>query len=353
MAKTTRRGRAQGDYFAVGAISLWVLVMFCAGGMMLAAATGWVDLSTFEPLPVVPTVPALPTQPPTEAPVVQPPLPSTPLPTAPPIVTPRPTGDGLFFEPTFTPVGAFSPTPFVFIPQPTFSEGPIIIGYSVSGRPLEVYRFGTGPVKRMIVAGIHGGYEANTIALADELIAHIQANPTVIPRNVTLYILRNLNPDGFARAEGVDGRANENNVDLNRNFPVNWQAEWSRNGCWIYRTLSGGTGPGSEPETQALIAFAKQVRPTAIISYHSAALGIFPGGEPADPASVRLAETLAAASTYPYPPINTGCIYTGTLPDWAVSEGIASVDLELHTHKFTDFEENLKVLEAFLAWRRE
>jgi protein MpaA len=352
MAKTTRRGGAQGDNFAVGAISLWVLVMFCAGGMMVAAATGWVDLSTFEPLPVVPTVPALPTSlPPTATtPDPLPPLTSAPPLTEAPVLPP--TGDGLLFEPTFTPRAPISPTPFVFIPQTTFSEGPIIIGYSVENRPLEVYRFGTGPVKRMIVAGIHGGYEANTIALADELIAHIQANPEFIPRNVTLYILRNLNPDGFARAKGVDGRANANNVDLNRNFPVNWQAEWSRNGCWIYRILTGGSGPGSEPETQALIAFASQIRPTALISYHSAALGIFPGGEPADPDSVLLAQALAAASSYPYPPIDTGCFYTGTLPDWAVSEGIASVDLELHTHKFTDFGENLTLIEAFLAWRR-
>ncbi|GAB4580686.1 MAG: hypothetical protein Fur0022_34280 [Anaerolineales bacterium] len=344
--------------YAFGALSLWVLVMMCAGAMVIVAASGWVDTSAFEPLPVVPTIPPMP-----DAPLQAQP-PTAPLPTfdvaalltetpLPPPVTPTATGDGLFFEPTFTPAGVFSPTPFAFIPQPTFSEGPIVIGYSVEGRPLEVYRFGTGPVKRMIVAGIHGGYEANTIALADELIAYIQENPAFIPRNVTLYILRNLNPDGYARAIGVDGRANANNVDLNRNFPANWQAEWPRSGCWTYRRLNGGTGPGSEPETQALIAFASQIRPTAIISYHSAALGIFPGGEPADPASVRLAEALAAVSEYPYPPIDTGCLYTGTLPDWAVSEGIASVDLELHTHKFTDFEENLKVLEAFLAWRRE
>ncbi|MCB9134592.1 MAG: succinylglutamate desuccinylase/aspartoacylase family protein [Anaerolineales bacterium] len=352
MAKTTRGG-ARSDTLAFGAISLWVLVMLCAGGMVVAAASGWIDLSELPPLPQVPTVPAMPPAP-TRAetsfilPATDIPVIATPLPT----LTPRPTGDGLFFEPTFTPSVIFTPTPFIFIPQPTFSEGPIIIGYSLGGRPLEVYRFGNGPVKRMIVAGIHGGYEANTVALADELIAHIQSNPDFIPRNVTLYILRNLNPDGYARAKGVDGRANNNNVDLNRNFPVNWQREWSRSGCWSYRTLNGGSGPGSEPETQALIAFVSQIRPTALISYHSAALGIFPGGEPADPDSIVLAETLADVSKYPYPPIDTGCFYTGSLPDWAVSEGIAAVDLELHTHKYTDFDENLILLTAFMLWRR-
>lgn len=350
MAKSTR-GSANRDFYAIGAISLWVLVMFCAGGLVFSAAVGWLNLADLQPLPMIPTVPAMPPAP-IQAetagalPAAPNPVEATPLPTL------RPTGDGLLFEPTFTPAASATPVPFVFIPQPTFSEGPITIGYSVGGRPLEVYRFGNGPVKRMIIAGIHGGYEANTVALVDQLLTHIEEHPDFIPRNVTLYILRNLNPDGYARAKGVDGRANNNSVDLNRNFPINWQADWSRSGCWSFRTLTAGTGPGSEPETQALIAFVRQIRPTALISYHSAALGIFPGGEPADPDSILLAKALASVSEYPYPPINTGCFYTGSLPDWAVSEGIASVDLELHTHKYTDFDENLTLLSAFMDWRR-
>ncbi len=357
MAKSTRGARQQGNTLAIGAISIWVLIMIIAGGMTLIAATGWVDVSTLlEPLPVVPTLPPMPPAPTRvedNANAISPPeAESTPDGVQTPSSISDPGGgNGIVFEATFTPSVFLTPTPTFFLTQPTFSEGPIVIGYSVKGRPLEVYRFGIGPLKRMIVAGIHGGYESNTIALADELIAHLQAHPDTIPPYVTLYILRNLNPDGLARAEGVDGRANENQVDLNRNFPVNWQADWSRNGCWTYRTLTAGSGPGSEPETQALIAFATQIRPTAMISYHSAALGIFPGGEPADPASVSLAKALAMVSEYPYPPIDTGCFYTGTLPDWAVSLGIPSVDLELHTHKYTDFEENLSVLKAFLTWQ--
>jgi hypothetical protein len=352
MAKSSRGEGQQGNIWVVGAISIWVLVMIVAGGMMLAAAAGLVDLSgILLPLPQVPTVPAMPPAP-TQ---VEGDQNAESTPTGGQISSTSETrsdGNGIVFEATFTPNVFMTPTPTIFLTQPTFSEGPVIIGYSVKGRPLEVYRFGTGPIKRMIVAGIHGGYEGNTVALVDELIAHIQAHPETVPQYVTLYILRNLNPDGLARAAGVDGRANENQVDLNRNFPVNWEAEWSRSGCWNYRTLTAGSGPGSEPETQALITFVSQLRPTALISYHSAALGIFPGGEPADPDSVLLAEALAEVSEYPYPPMDTGCFYTGTLPDWAASMGIAAVDLELHTHKYTDFEENLEVLKAFLGWRK-
>ena len=87
----------------------------------------------------------------------------------------------------------------------------------------------------------------------------------------------------------------------------------------------------------------------ALISYHSAALGVFPGGDPWEPASRRLAAALGKATGYPYPPVDTGCKYTGTLADWAVENGAgAAVDMELSTHKRTDFDNNLRALEALL-----
>ncbi len=81
---------------------------------------------------------------------------------------------------------------------PFFALWRIVIGQSVQDRPIEVYRFGTGKHERLIVAGIHGGREANTIALADQLIEYLQKNPERIPADVSLYILRSLNPDGEA-----------------------------------------------------------------------------------------------------------------------------------------------------------
>ena len=228
-----------------------------------------------------------------------------------------------------------------------------VIGYSVEKRALEVYRFGTGSVPKLIVAGIHGGYEWNTVALADQLIAYLNEHPEHIPEDTTLYILHDLNPDGLARSQKADGRANANNVDLNHNWPYHWAADWSRDGCFNERILSGGSGPGSEPEVQALMTFITQIRPKALISYHSAALGIFPGGLPEFPPSVQLAEAVAEVSDYPYPPIHTGCDYTGNLTDWAADiMNIPSIDIELTDHVNTDFDQNLRVLQAFLAWKK-
>lgn len=256
-----------------------------------------------------------------------------------PTVTPNPKSTMIVVQ---------TPTPFIL----SGGMRPQIIGYSVSGRPIEVYTFGNGEIQRMIVAGIHGGYEWNTIALADELITHIYENPEIIPSDVTLYILRNLNPDGDARDHGYDGRVNDHSVDLNRNFPTNWAAEWDRDGCWNYGPTTGGIGPGSEPETRALIGFLQSHRIKTLISYHSAALGVFPGGEPWDEESTDFARALAEVTDYSFPPLDTGCIFTGTLADYAVERGAVSVDMELSTHTKTDFERNLDALGILLNWGR-
>ena len=253
-------------------------------------------------------------------------------------------------NPRATPQEAFIATPTTF----SLASGrrAEVIGLSAQGRPIEVYTFGQGERQRMIVAGIHGGYEGNTIRLAEELIVFLDEHPEAIPSDVTLYILHSLNPDGDARSHDEYGRVNANGVDLNRNFPVHWLAEWDRDGCWNELPTTGGTGPGSEPETKAVMRFLSAHKVDALISYHSAALGIFPGGEPWDEDSVNFAESIAEVSGYPWPPIDTGCVYSGTLADYAVALGIAAVDMELTNHRDTDFDINLLVLEVLLNWLR-
>jgi len=226
-----------------------------------------------------------------------------------------------------------------------------IIGYSVNGLPLNVVTYGSGSTERMIVAGIHGGYEWNTIELANQLIAYLKKNQHIIPEGVKIHILRAINPDGEARSHGIEGRANANGVDLNRNFPSNWQAEWPRDGCWDYGPITAGAYPASEPETVALMNFIKSRNIDALISYHSAALGIFPGGNPPDDRSLSLAAAAASVSTYPYPPINTGCQFSGQLIDWASDQGIAAVDIELTDHEHSDFDQNVFVLIKLLNWQ--
>lgn len=252
---------------------------------------------------------------------------------------------------TVTATPSFTPTPTVTTtPTPTQPANGerTVIGYSVEGRELEVFQFGNGPTPLMIVAGIHGGYEWNTVSLADTLMERIITREVLIPNNVTLYILRNLNPDGYERDKGPGGRANANNVDLNRNWDSNWKETWWGTQCWSLQYITAGSEPESEPETKALKKFLLEKKIEQLISYHSAGLGIFSGGSPDDKRSSALAYRLAQVSGYPYPPISRDCEYTGQLANWASFQGIVAVDVELSNHTNIDLEYNLNILEEFL-----
>ena len=272
--------------------------------------------------------------------------------------TPRATNTAAptsFYLPTITPnplateIEDYStPTPFVFAGD----SGSVVVGFSVQGRPIRAYTFGQGETQYLIVAGIHGGYESNTVDLANQLILYLSQNPDVVPASDTLYIIPDMNPDAVARGRNADARVNANGVDLNRNFPSdNWTATWDRTACWNERPTTGGAYGGSEPETRAVMSFIGSHGIQAMISYHSAALGVFPGGIPWQAASEDLARTLSTQTGYPYPPIDTGCIYTGTLADWAVEHGVgAAVDMELSTHQDAELSRNMRALKALLGF---
>ncbi|MBN1538204.1 MAG: hypothetical protein JW908_15810 [Anaerolineales bacterium] len=251
--------------------------------------------------------------------------------------------------PSSTPIPSSTAAPSL-TPAPAYQQ-PTVIGYSVLGRELHIYTFGSGIDERMIIAGIHGGNEYNTIQLANQLISYLNDHPQKIPAGVKLYILPCLNPDGAARSHDMYGRANAHNVDLNHNWPAYWKADWDRSGCWRYLHLNGGNTPASEPETQALMSFLISHHIKALISYHSAALGIFPGGIPPTDKSLSLAAAVADVSDYPYPSIETGCDMSGALVDWASAQGIAALDIELTDHTHTDYQQNLRILEVLLNWQ--
>ena len=272
--------------------------------------------------------------------------------------TPRPTSTAVptsFYLPTVTPNPLATPiedysTPTSFV----LSNGPAprTIGYSALGEPILYYAFGHGERQYLIVAGIHGGYEGNTTDLANQLVIYLAEHLEVVPSDASLYIIASMNPDGAALGRNADGRANSNGVDLNRNFPSrNWVPDWDHSNCWNDRRTTGGKFGGSEPETRAVMSFIGSHRIRAVISYHSAALGVFPGGDPWEPASERLASALADATGYRYPPIDIGCHYTGTLADWAVENGVgAAVDMELGSHQDAEFTRNLRAVKVLLGF---
>ena len=175
-----------------------------------------------------------------------------------------------------------------------------LIGTSVEGRPIEVLRRGDEGGRKVLVIGVIHGDEQAGLAIVDELTT------LPVPAGVDLYLIDSMNPDGAA----ANRRTNANGVDLNRNFPYNW-APLGTPGDWQY----AGTGPASEPETQAMVSYIAALRPDLVIWYHQDAYTIAPGEGRAGAIRARYAELtgLPMGSV-------TGGTYTGVAATWARHE---------------------------------
>ncbi len=266
-----------------------------------------------------------------------------------PVLERSPTASLPAATPTVSPVLVQpSATPALFV------EGPIPYGESVNGNPLEFHRLGTGPSARLIVGGIHGGYEWNTVELVSETLKYLQEDPRRVPMDVTLYIVTCANPDGYAAGtDAVVARMNGRGVDLNRN----WDYMHQRTATHGTRIVDAGEAPFSEPETASLRALIEERGIEAVIFYHSAYGGVvFSGAEPERSATRQLAQMLADAIGYHHETEGVpGQITTGDAIDWlSAVKGIAGAEIELTTHSSVlddeEYDRNLDGVRAFLEW---
>jgi len=142
------------------------------------------------------------------------------------------------------------------------------IGNSVDRRAIHAVALGDPSARHplLVVGAIHGD-EAAGIAIARWLIRHRPAG------GPPLWVIPDLNPDGVAS----DVRQNARGVDLNRNFPFQWQPLY-RAGEPQYQ----GRRPLSEPESRAAYRLILRLRPRVTIWFHQP-LGLtdLSGGSPA------------------------------------------------------------------------
>jgi protein MpaA len=135
----------------------------------------------------------------------------------------------------------------------------LVIGQSFLGRPIEALRFQppsyAQPRPAAILFGaIHGDEPAGVLCL-ERLAAELIERP---PGRET-WIIFALNPDGLAAGT----KNNARDVDLNRNFAsTNWVREHKAG-------YDPGATPGSELETQALVALIEHSGATRLIALHS------------------------------------------------------------------------------------
>ncbi|KAL6861527.1 hypothetical protein ACP4OV_017227 [Aristida adscensionis] len=142
----------------------------------------------------------------------------------------------------------------------------ISIGKSVNGFPLWVIEISDKPGKKeaepafKFIGNVHGDEPVGRevlMYLANWLCDNYLKDPlaTLIVENIHLHILPTMNPDGFV----LRSRGNANNIDLNRDFPDQF---FSDNNNINYR----------QPETRAIMNWAKQEHFTASASLHGGAL---------------------------------------------------------------------------------
>lgn len=265
---------------------------------------------------------------------------STPIP---PTVTVVPVD---FAQPAQVSVATLDPSLSAQLGQLLHRDDVTIIGYSAQRRPIPLVTLGQGEHQLLLVGGIHGGWEMNTITLMLELIAYFDADSSRIPDPIQLAIVPVLNPDGLIYGRTPQGRLNARAVDLNRN----WSCEWSAEAYWRDERVNAGDAPLSEPETQALAMYVQAQRPASALFYHSAANGIFAGNCQTDHGSQALAETYGRAAGYSYQATFSAYPVTGTAVGWLDGLGIPAADVELQGRDTPEWERNLSGLQAVLIW---
>jgi hypothetical protein len=242
-----------------------------------------------------------------------------------------------------------------------------VIGISTNGHPIESFVFGAGAnavsgagdINVVVVGGIHGGYEWNSVLLAYRFLGYFGSHPEAVPEDVRLHIIPTGNPDGIAAVTGqvgpfaaasvsgdtTTGRPNGNGVDLNRN----WGCDWSAEAQWRAVPVSAGRAPFSEPETRALRDYLSQAGIEVVIWLHSAAGLVIPAG--CEDVTHRPSEAAAAlygvAAGYPIGEF-TAYPISGDAGNWLAQQNIASFTVELSDHQNVELDRNLSGLLALL-----
>jgi len=170
------------------------------------------------------------------------------------------------------------------------------IGRSVDGRPIRAVERGTRGGTPVLVIGVIHGDEQAGVAILEQLAT------LPVPPGIDLWLVESMNPDGQA----VPQRGNAHGVDLNRNFPDGWDPIGAP-GDGQY----AGTGPASEPETQAIVNLVGLIRPALTIFYHQDLNRL----SPSNGVEGQLKERYAALTGLPIERI-TGGTYTGVAATW-------------------------------------
>ncbi len=173
------------------------------------------------------------------------------------------------------------------------------VGETVEGRAIPAFTLGRGERVIFYGAAIHAGEHVTTnilMHMADRYARGYRADERLegyisyreLLDSVTFYIIPQINPDGVNIAQngfsastlpvaGYDRqgvswaggyKANANGVDLNRNFPYNWNPMNENGITWRCMRYFCGFEATSEPETQAMIGMGESIPFEMFADFH-------------------------------------------------------------------------------------
>ena len=145
------------------------------------------------------------------------------------------------------------------------------IGHTVKGRAIVAWRVGQpSSGRRVVVLSAMHGNETGPKRILVNLLDGRRI------KGADIWLVPQYNRDGVVRRT----RQNAHGVDLNRNYPRHWKRQGG--------AYNSGPRPASEPETKAVMAFLRKIRPTYVVSYHQPLNGVGRAGNKGAPFVRRL-----------------------------------------------------------------
>ena len=171
------------------------------------------------------------------------------------------------------------------------------IGTSVESRAIvAVHRWTDGATRTALVVGSMHGDERAGMRVVRRL------RTASVPAGLDLWLVRTMNPDGTA----ADRRTNAHGVDLNRNFPRFWVPAGAGTPTW------SGPSAASEPETQAMTTFLREVSPRTTLVFHQPLYGV----DSYKAKSMTLVNALARETAMPVKSFACSGTCHGTFTGW-------------------------------------
>jgi hypothetical protein len=169
------------------------------------------------------------------------------------------------------------------------------IGHTVKGRAIVAWRVGQpSSGRRVVVLSAMHGNETGPKRILVNLLDGRRI------KGADIWLVPQYNRDGVARRT----RQNARGVDLNRNYPRHWKRQGG--------AYNSGPRPASEPETKAVMAFLRKIRPTYVVSYHQPLNGVGRAGSKGAPFVRRLHR----GTGLPIKSFNCSGKCHGTMTEW-------------------------------------